>query len=864
MSAAGSPIENLRARASQFYRGGRLEESANLYRNILEMSPSDFDAIHHLGLVSIQTGRMEEARRLLRAALDLSPSNFETWLHYGMSLQHLGRTDEAVSAYERAISLKPDYTDALFCLGVTHKNAGNQAKALVAFNRFIAMRGGEYPALLHRGDVLRETGNVSGALADYESALTIKPDYVEGWLHRGVLLNEQGRVEEALECYDRAAMFAPGRGDIWYNRGVALQDMGRYSEALQAYERTVQLAPDFPDAWNNRGVLLRKLDRKDEALECFARALQADPRHTNALGNHGAALIDLRRFEEALASYDKALARTPDAQTFHNRGVALQSLGRGQEALSSYDQAVHLNPNLPDAWNNRGSLLRAQGRREDAMMSFRRALTVDPRHADALANNGASLHELKRHDEAAREFRKLELVAPEHKYLLSGLLLSATAMCDWQSVEDMEDRIKSDVINGRAIIPPFILLGAFDDPGLHRTAAEHYLADVIGSPPCLPLPRPTPAKRIRLGYVSNDFYAHATARLMADLFERHDRDKFEVIAISFGPDQADGVGERLRKSFDQFHDVRSMSDAETAALMRNLEIDIAIDLKIFTEGARPGIFAHAPAPVTVSYLGYPGTSGARFLDYVIGDPVILPMDQQEFYSEQIVQLPGSYQVNDPNRVIGALPSRTDVGLPAEGFVFCCFNNHWKITKPVFESWMRILNAVPNSVLWLLQDSADGALASTAQSAGVDPKRLVFAPRLDHASHLGRLCLADLLLDTLPYNAHTTASDALWCGVPVVTVTGQSFASRVGASLNSAIGLTEMIAKDLSAYEEIVLGLAKSAKKHKALKTKLAKNRSTKPLFDAPIFCAAIESAFRSMIEAARRGELPKPFAVSPD
>ncbi len=870
MSAAGSAIENLRARASQLYRGGRLEESANLYRNILEMSPSDFDAIHHLGLVSIQTGRMEEARRLLRAALDISPSHPEAWLHYGMSLQHLGRADDAVIAYERAISLKPDYTDAMFCLGVTQKNAGHHAKALTVFNRFIAMRGGEYPALLHRGDLLAAMGNVAGALADYESTLTVKPDYLDGWMHRGVLLNEQGRVEEALDCYDRAAAIAPGRGDIWYNRGVALQDMGRSAEALQSYERAAQLAPDFADAWNNRGVLLRKLDRKEEALECFARALQIDPGHIQALTNHGAILIELRRFEEALANYDKVLATAPDAQGWYNFGFAQQMLGRTQEALVAYDQAVKLDPNLADAWNGRGSLLRGLGRADDAMMSFRRALTIDPRHADALANVGGALHEMKRYDEAAREFRKLELVAPEHKYLLSGLLLSATALCDWQTVEDLEDRLKSDVINGRSIIPPFILLGAFDEPALHRAAAEHYLADSAGDLPRPPAPRPPPHGRIRLAYVSNDFYAHATARLTADLFERHDRDKFEVIAISFGrklsgaaPEES-GIGQRLLKSFDQFHDVRIASDAEVAELMRKLEIDIAVDLKGYTEGARPGIFARSPAPVTVNYLGYPGTSGAAFMDYVIGDPVVLPMDQQEFYSEQIVQLPGSYQANDPKRVIGAAPSRAEVGLPEEGFVFCCFNNHWKITRPVFESWMRILKAVPDSVLWLLQDSADANLARAAEVLGVDPKRLIFTPRMTHAAHLGRLSLAGLVLDTLPYNAHTTASDSLWTGVPVLTVSGQSFAARVAAGLNTAIGLPELIVTDLAAYEAMAVALAKDAKKHKALKTKLAKNRKTKPLFDAPGFCKAIETAFTRMAEQASCGESPKAFAVSPD
>jgi predicted O-linked N-acetylglucosamine transferase (SPINDLY family) len=298
--------------------------------------------------------------------------------------------------------------------------------------------------------------------------------------------------------------------------------------------------------------------------------------------------------------------------------------------------------------------------------------------------------------------------------------------------------------------------------------------------------------------------------------------------------------------------------------MRRLEIDIAIDLKGYTGGARPGIFALGPAPVTVNYLGYPGTIGGDFMNYIFADAVSLPMDSQAFYSEKIVHLPGSYQPNDPQRMIGKLPSRAEAGLPAEGFVFCCFNNHWKITRPVFESWMRILKAAPDSVLWLLSDSADAALARAAQAEGIDSKRLIFAPRLPHADHLGRLGLAGLMLDTLPYNAHTTASDALWCGVPVLTVAGQSFAARVAASLNTAIGLPELIAKSLAAYEEGAVAIAKDPKKLKALKTKLAKNRGAKPLFDAPAFATAIEAAYSRILEAARRGDAPNSFALSPD
>jgi predicted O-linked N-acetylglucosamine transferase (SPINDLY family) len=608
--------------------------------------------------------------------------------------------------------------------------------------------------------------------------------------------------------------------------------------------------------------VLRKLGRVDEALASFQRALQLRPDFVQSLNNQGGALAEMNRNEEALASYDRALAVAPgEADGWYNRGVALQNLDRKDEALAAYDKAVALKPSAAEAWNNRGNLLREDRRLDEAMESFQRALSADPRHADTLANIGGGLQDLKRFAEAAREFRKLEMVAPDHKYLLGGLALSALMLCDWAALDEVGPRLAPAVMSGKSIVPPFTMMGLTSDPALLKACAAHYLRDSVALSRPLPRPALFNHSRLRLAYVSNDFHAHATARLMSDLFERHDRSRFEVIGISFGPDEQSDARERLKRAFDQFHDVRFMRDGETAQLMKKLEVDIAVDLKVYTEGARPAIFGLRPAPVQVNYLGYPGTAASEVMDYIIGDPIALPFDQQPHYSERIVQLPDTYQSNDPARLIGEKPSRVEAGLPADGFVFCCFNNHWKITRPVFDVWMRLLQAVPGSVLWLLTDSADANLVREARARGIDPARVIFAPKLKHDAHLGRLGLADLVLDTLPYNAHTTASDALWTGVPLVTVLGEAFPGRVAASLLQAIGLPELIAPDLDIYETLALSLATDAGKYHALKQKLAANRLTTPLFDGERFCRNIEKAFLAMMETARRGEEPKSFAV---
>ncbi len=862
MSATGTTIlDQLRARAQKLYASGNYTEAAVAYRGIMEVVPSDFDALHHLGLVAFELGHLEEARKLLQGALNMRPDDAEIWLHHGMTLQRQGRADDAVVSYEHALSLKPDYSEAMFCIALTQKNAGRAPEALASFGRFIAMRGDVSTAFLHRGDLLRDTGDVPAALADYESALNLNPEFLDAWMHRGVLLTEHGRSQEALASYDRALAVAPRRGDIWYNRGVALQDMGRDPEALEAYDQSLKFTPEFADAWNNRGALLRKAGRIEDALASFQQALQLRPDLLQGLNNAGAALAALNRNEEALPYCDKAVAVAPDqAEGWYNRGVALQGLGRAIEATAAYDRAIELDPNAADAWSARGNILREQRKFDEALSCYQRALAINPRHAGALANSGACLQEMKRFAEAMREFRKLEMVAPDHKYLLGGLAISALALCDWAVLEEIGPRLRAGAMNGASIVPPFTMLGISADPALLRATAEHYARDAGMAPP-LPRPQFAAHERIRLGYVSSDFHAHATARLMSDLFERHDRARFEVIAISSGPDETSPVRARLKQAFDQFHDVRGQSQAQIAGLMKGLGLDIAIDLKGYTEGGNPALFKARPAPVQVNYLGYPGTTAIDAIDYIIGDSVVLPFDQQVFYSERIVQLPHAYQANDPKRAIGPTPSRAEAGLPEQGFVFCCFNNHWKITAAVFDVWMRLLEAVPDSVLWLLEDSAAINLRRQAQARGIAAERVIFAPRLAHDAHLGRLGLADLVLDTLPYNAHTTASDALWTGVPMVTVRGEAFAGRVGASLLTAIGLPELIADDLEGYEKLALSLATDAKKLKTVKARLEKNRLSTPLFDAEAFCRHIEAAFIAMVDAARRGEAPKSFAV---
>jgi predicted O-linked N-acetylglucosamine transferase (SPINDLY family) len=475
------------------------------------------------------------------------------------------------------------------------------------------------------------------------------------------------------------------------------------------------------------------------------------------------------------------------------------------------------------------------------------------------------LYIVKCYDEALASFDKALAIHADSVDALSGSANSALAICDWARTGTITEQLRTEIIAGKPSVTPFTLLGYCDDSALQFRCATRHARETV---PTLPKPlwngRMWSHERVRIAYLSADFHAHATAYLMAELFERHDRSRFEVHGFSFGRDDSGDVRRRLVKAFDRFHEGRTKSDREVAQLLSDLEVDIAIDLKGYTQNSRPEIFSHRPAPIQVSYLGYPGTMGANFIDYIIADRVVAPFDQQPFYAEKIVHLPDCYQVNDRQRAIAqSMPSRREACLPEEGFVFCCFNNNYKITATMFDVWMRLLQNVPGSVLWLLGENvaAKENLCREAQARGVDPVRLVFAGRLKLDEHLARNGRADLFLDTLPYNAHTTASDALWAGLPVLTCPGQAFAARVATSLLHAVGLPELVTYSIQEYEALALALARDATRLGAIRAKLARNRDTHPLFDTDRFRRHIEAAYARMWDMWQRGALPQSFAV---
>jgi predicted O-linked N-acetylglucosamine transferase (SPINDLY family) len=637
---------------------------------------------------------------------------------------------------------------------------------------------------------------------------------------------------------------------------------GRSAEAAALCERVVEGDPGSIEAWHILGAARLDLGEGALALAALDRALALDPVRSGVLSARAAALVALGRDEPALAACDAALARDPDNVTVLNAwGVTLRRLGRPAEALGAYDRALSASPGFVDALCNRGVALSDLGRFEQALAAHDQAVAAAPDHPQALANRAALLMLLGRPVEAGRDLERVVALDPRHPRAVGDLLHARRQACDWRDDAALLVAIQAELKAGRPAVGPFAALSAFDDPALHRVAAA------LAAPPEVAVPawpeRP-PGERIRVAYLSADLHDHATARLMAGMLEAHDRTRFEILALSYGPDLGGALRDRIDATFERRIDVRRMSDAVVAALTRELGVDILVDLKGYTQDGRPGILAHRAAPVQVSWLGYPGTLAAPYADYVIADAVVLPLGREADWSEAVVRLP-LYQPNDALTAPAATARRAVAGLPDAAFVFACLNNPAKITPETFAVWMAILDRTPDAVLWLYEGSPGVAanLRARAAQAGIEPQRLIFAAPATHADHLARQALADLVLDTWPYGAHTTASDALRMGVPVLTLPGASFASRVAASLLAALDLPELIAADVEAYVAIAARLAADRPAIEALKADLDKALRTSPAFDPAAFVRALEGAFETVHAHAQAGLSPAAFDMDP-
>ena len=635
-----------------------------------------------------------------------------------------------------------------------------------------------------------------------------------------------------------------------------------FERAIRLYDGFIERNPNHAEAHYKRAVAFNALGKLESALSDYERAITLNPRHGYAFCNRGSVLERMDRKEDAVRSYDAALVIDPNDHLAHyNRGTVLKQLGRPLEALASFDKSILLNPEHAEAYVNRGNILQEMWRNEEAVQSFDRAIELKPIFAEAFQGRATSLRQLKRLEEAIHDFGQALAINPRQKYLPGMRRYLQMQICDWSGFDAEMRHLTEDVQAGLPVCAPFPMLTLTDEPFLHKIAAELWIRSECSSSSVLgPMAGRRRGKKIKIGYFSPDFRNHPVSQLTADLFERHDRERFEFTAFALGPSAHDAMRMRLERSFEAFVDVQNQSDLDVASLARRLEIDVAVDLGGLTEHCRTKIFSFRAAPVQISFLGYPGTMGADFFDYLIADRMVVPDSGQSHYSEKIIYLPGCYLPSDSIRPPEVNPfTRKQLGLPENAFVFCCFNNVGKLMPGTFESWTRILKRVDDSVLWLPQINvaATGNLLRETERRGIAPERLIFASRIDSlAEHRARLGHADLFLDTFPYNAHATALDALWAGLPILTRIGEAFAGRVAASLLTAIGLPELVTASPKQYEDLAVNLAENPERLGELRAKLLNNRNTSRAFDMTRFAANLESAYSLAFEQHLQGNAP--------
>jgi predicted O-linked N-acetylglucosamine transferase (SPINDLY family) len=858
--AASSP-QSAYEKALHFHQRGRLAEARVLCERALELQPCHFSALQLLGIIDLQSNQPARAAEAFGKAILLEPASATAHHNQGNANHLLMRYQAAVECYTEAIARDRNCVDSYYNRGNSLLELKQFEAAIASYDEALTRNPNHAEAWFNRGNGFIALGRFAPAIASFERALVLRPAHAEAYNNRGIALFGLRQFEAAVASFDEAIALTPTHAAAHGNRGNALVELKRYEAAIASFDVAIRLNPSHTEAYNSRGNALRALERYQDAVASFDAAISLKPAFAGAYYNRGNSLRKLNQPGAAVASYDTAISLDPThADAHNNRGVALRDLRRYQDAVSSFDAAVARQPDHTDAHYNRGNALRDLQQHAAAVLSYDQAISLDAGYADAHVGRAEALKELGQYAASIASFDTASALKPNYAGLFGQCLQARMLIGDWTDLENKVARLIEGIERDEAASSPYPVLALLGSARLQRRAAETWVREQC--PPDASLgafPSWTPHERIRIGYFSADFRNHPVSILAAELFETHDRSRFEITAFAFGPPSEGAMRKRLERAFERFLDVRDRSDLQIAQLARELQIDIAVDLSGFTQHCRPGIFALRAAPLQVGFLGYPGTMGAPYIDYLLADPTLIPQQCRVHYREQILYLPHSVMPHDSQQPIAqAGVTRRQAGLPDSGFVFCGFNNVAKITPDTFARWMRILSAVPGSVLWLsaTHPSAQSNLRREAQMRGVEPQRLIFAERLASLpDHLARQRLADLFLDTLPYNAHTTASDALWAGLPVLTLLGETFAGRVAASLLTAIDIPELITSTPEQYEALAISLAANPAALAHLRDRLARNRLTTPLFDTQRHTQHLEEAFMQ-IHARYQARLP--------
>ncbi len=802
ISFDASGISRALADAITLHQKGSLNQAQMIYEQILKLDPHHFDALQLLGTVFAQNKDLTNAKALLSKALEINPKHAPTLNNLGNTQKALGELENALTSYQRALEIQPLFPLAAFNIGNTFQALSQLEQAITSYDRALAMNSQYVDAYLSRGKVFMDLKNYEKSLEDFDHAIQLHPENTSAHLGRALVLIELKQFDQALLHIEKALALNPGNSEAYLCRGMVQIKLENYLKAISDLDRAISLSSTPHSHTSPSSSIL--------------------PNPAQAYFLRGNALYELKQFEEALVSFDHAIALKPlYSEAFLNRGNVLHELKHSEEALESYTKAGQLNPADPESWFNKAKVY----------------------------------FETNRHDLALAAYEVILAKNPDYPFLLGRIAHQKMLNCDWQGIDLLMNKINDGIRAGKQLAQPFAYQAISDNEYCLQMCAKIYTEAFF--PAQENALKRSPIKlhsKIKLAYLCGEFRHQATSILMTGVYEHHDQSQFELFAFDNGSDDHSHMRQRIGNSFNHMIDIRNMDDQQAAQLIHDLEIDILVNLNGYFGSPRQRIFAKKPAPIQVNYLGFPGTIAPHYMDYLIADKNVIPPSSQQYYFEKIAYLPNSYQANDNQRVIADIKySRAELGLPEDGIIYCCFNNHYKLTSDVFDSWMRILSQVKNSYLWCLGNNtiAQDNLRKEAVARGIATDRILFAPFAKLPEHLARHQCADLFLDTYPYNAHTTASDALWAGLPVLTRLGKSFPSRVSASLLHAIGMPELIAKSPEEYEAVAIDFGNHPEKIRAMKQKLAVNKLNAPLFNTALFTKDLEAVYLKMYEEMR-------------
>ena len=890
------------SQALELHRAGQFAQAKSIYEEILRVNPNHFDAIQLLGTIALQANEFDKSLELLTLAFEIDKNNIsvlnnlgnalrglkrfdeaitfynkaiyinkefkDTYLNRGSALLKLFKYEEAVSSFDNAIKIDPSFTEAHYSRGLALRGLKKYDEAISSLDAAILIDPEFYNSYNFKGVVLQDLESLEEALTSLDLAIKIKPDFVDAHNNRGNVLRQLKRLDEALISYDLAIEINPNYAVAYSNRGTTLRELKEYDSALKSFEKSIELDPDFPDSYFNQGLVLHEIKKIDAALESFVKAINLKPDYADAYNAVGDALQDMAQFDEALKSYELAINHDPENHiAFSNQGIALHELRKYGAALYSYEKAISINPDRAEVYFNRGNTYEKTGKLNLAIDSYEKAISIRPDYASAHFNRGAAFQVLKQLDAALESYEKAYSLVPNLEYLLGTIIFQRASICDWSDLTQSLLLCESLIVERRKVITPFCAIVLFDNPKLHYSVSKSFIDSKFPRNSKLgEVAREPHHGKLRIGYYSADLYYHPASIWLVEQLENHDKNKFELIAFSLKP-KSDPMQARLQAAFDLVIDVQHRSDLEVVQLSRELKIDIAIDLNTHTSDSRLGVFAARAAPIQIIHIGYPGSSGAEYIDYFLADTHIVSQENRHYFTEKIAFVP-SNSTYDRQRVVSNEPIyRSQFGLPETGFVFTCQNGSQKFNPEVFGIWMEILKAVPHSVLWLLKpnDSALKNLKKEAQARGVDSERLIFTERevvqMDQeqiriSRYLASYKLADLFLDTWPYNAGTTAIDALWAGTPVLTKVGNAASARMCYSALKQIELPELITYTANEYRDLAISLATDPVRLKFIKEKLEKNRLSTALFDPVGNTRHIENAYIEMYRRYSEGLPP--------